>query len=116
MRDAIIQAFGIDISNTASKIYWEQYIKLKCFLHFFTLQKAELISFWVKILDPHGIRHINRGKMQDFLEVLARGSMTESQTLVSKEFSIKTLKLFEAEGCLSENGQEVLLEKVEDCF
>ena len=60
MRDAIIQAFGIDISNTASKIYWEQYIKLKCFLHFFTLQKAELISFWVKILDPHGIRHMQR--------------------------------------------------------
>ena len=52
--------------------------------------------------------------MLEFLEILARGSMTEGQTLVSKEFALNTLKLFEAEGCLSENGQEVLLEKVED--
>jgi hypothetical protein len=36
--------------------------------------------------------------------------------LVSKEYARNIVKLFDLEGCLSENGQEVLMERVESAF
>lgn len=52
----------------------------------------------------------------EFLEILARGTVTEHQTLVSKEFARNVLKIFELEGCSSENGHEILMDKVEKAF
>ena len=70
----------------------------------------------MKILDPHGYRHISKAKIMEFLELVARGTVTDQQTLVSRDFAKNLLKLFELEGCLSDNGSEVLMEKVEEAF
>ena len=50
------------------------------------------------------------------MELLVRGTITEEQTLISKKYAANVLKIFEMEGCVSENGQEVLMEKVEEAF
>ena len=101
------------MSNKQSKVSWEQFIRLKCFLQYFTLKESDLIDIWIKILDPHAIRHVPTDTLLDFLEVLARGTITEEQTLVSKEYAKNMLKLWEAEGCLNENGTEIMMDKVE---
>ncbi|CDW85058.1 UNKNOWN [Stylonychia lemnae] len=116
VRRNLIQAFGIDISNKNTKIVWEQYLQIKCFLQFFTLPKTELIKIWIKILDPNGIRHILRSRLLEFLEILARGTVTDEQTLVSREFAKNIVRVFEMEDCVSDNGNEILMEKVEDAF
>ena len=85
-------------------------------MQFFTLTKDYLIKIWVKILDPHGFRHINKTKMAEFLEVLARGTINDAQTLISKAYAMNIIQLLELEGCISENGLEVLIEKVESCL
>eukprot|EP00347_Sterkiella_histriomuscorum_P008838 403343544 len=112
----IIQAFGVDVSNKNSKIEWEQYLLMNCFLKYFTLQKEQLIKIWIKILDPNGLRHIQMKKLIEFLEILARGTTTDEHTLVSKAYARNLIKCFEKEDCLSENGNEVLMEKVEEAF
>lgn len=104
IKSNIIQSFGVDVSNKNSKIVWEQYLQMNCFLKYFTLQKEELIEIWIKILDPNGLRHISKIKLQEFLELLARGTTTEEQTLVSKGFANNLIRCFEIENCLSENG------------
>ena len=50
------------------------------------------------------------------MELLARGTVTELHTLVSKEYANNIIKLLELEGCISENGHEILMDKVERCF
>jgi aryl carrier-like protein len=48
----LIQAFGVDTRSINAMVYQEQFIKMKCFMEYQTLNKEELIKVWVKILDP----------------------------------------------------------------
>ena len=47
-----------------------------------------------------------------FLERLARGTINSEETLISKAYSLNVIQLFDFEGCLSDNSQEVYMEKV----
>ena len=67
---------------------------MKCFLVFYTLEKQKLISLWMKILDPKGVRHLPKANLEIFLELVARGITTEEHTLVSREYSNHVLELF----------------------
>jgi hypothetical protein len=97
----LISAFGIDTSNENTRIVWDQFLSLKCFLELFTLGPEELEVLWLKALDPRSIFLVPVCQFQDFLEKLARGSMSEEPTLVSEVFSKEMMTLLKLEGCLT---------------
>ncbi len=46
------------------------------------------------------MRRIERPDLYDFLELLARGSMNEEKTLISKQYAQNLIILFDLEGCV----------------
>jgi hypothetical protein len=48
----ILAGFGLDTSNNSSKIDFEIFCKIKCFLKFYTLDEKELNKIWIKIINP----------------------------------------------------------------
>jgi hypothetical protein len=73
----IIRAFGIDLDDPQAMLYQEQFIRLKCFMEYYTMPKEQIIDIWVKILDPQSLRRIDRSDMYNFLELLARGNTNQ---------------------------------------
>jgi hypothetical protein len=45
------------------------------------------IDFWIKVFDPIGYKIVNKDDFLNIVEKLARGSLTETSTLISKKFS-----------------------------
>jgi hypothetical protein len=74
VRDNIIRAFGIDLDDPQAMLYQEQFIKMKCFMDYCTIQREQVIEYWLKILDPQSLRRIDRVEMHNFIEILARGN------------------------------------------
>jgi hypothetical protein len=56
-------------------------------MELFTLETKELEKLWLKALDPRSISMVPVAEFTDFLERLARGSMSEKPTAVSEVFS-----------------------------
>ena len=48
----ILAGFGLDTSNNSSKVDFEIFFKIKCFLKFYTLDEKELNKIWIKIINP----------------------------------------------------------------
>jgi hypothetical protein len=97
----LISAFGIDTTNDGTRIVWDQFLSLKSFMELFTLQTKELEKLWLKALDPRSISMVPVSEFQDFLEKLARGSMSEQPTAVSEVFSQEMMTLMRLEGCIT---------------
>ena len=51
------------------------------------MPKSMIIETWLKILDPNGFGKIPRDSYLDFFEKLARGRLTNVNTLVSSSFA-----------------------------
>jgi len=83
----LIGAFGIDTTNDNVRIEWDQYLYLKCFMELFTLEEEELEDIWLKALDPRGLYLVPKSEFDNFIERLARGSMSDTPTPVSRVFS-----------------------------
>ena len=108
----LIQAFGIDTTSEGVRIEWDQYLYLKCFLELFTLPEAELQSIWMKALDPRGLSFIPISQFKNFIERLARGSMSDTPTPVSRVFSDQLMEMLEVENCFSDNKEQVDMHKL----
>jgi hypothetical protein len=50
----IMLAFGIDFTSKDSRINFEVFVRIKCFLQFNSLEWGELVKLWSKILNPAG--------------------------------------------------------------
>ena len=83
----LIQAFNIDTTNDNVNIEWDQFLSLKCFLELFTLKEDELKTIWIKALDPRGLSNVPLDDFKNFIERLARGSMSDTETPISRVFS-----------------------------
>ena len=99
----LISAAGLDTSNTFVRIEWSHFLTLKCFLELFTLDEEQLQDLWLKALDPRGLSLVGFDDMHNFLERLARGSMSKEPTEVSSNFAELMMRLFELESCFAEN-------------
>jgi hypothetical protein len=49
---SILSAFGIDSTSNLSRISFDTFVKIKCFLQFNNTEKKELARIWLKILNP----------------------------------------------------------------
>lgn len=90
-------------------------MNLKCFLELFTITGDELENLWLRALDPKGLSLVPLPEFEEFLERIARGSMSNKPTAVSATFSKEMKRLMELEGCIAgeqrgtqsgENGAE----------
>lgn len=97
----LISALGIDTSNENVRIEWDQFLNLKCFLELFTITGDELQNLWLRALDPKGLSLVPLPEFEEFLERIARGSMSNQPTAVSATFSKEMKRLMELEGCIA---------------
>ena len=96
--DRIIGAFGIDYRDENSRIDFDMYVKIKCFLKYYTINSEELKKLWMKILSG-GTFSLKKEELLDVFERFARGRIQEQKILVSEHFSVKMIELLEKEGC-----------------
>lgn len=82
---------------------------MKCFFELFTIPKEEQEELWMKILDPRGLATIQVEEFKEFIERLARGTISSKPTIVSETFSLDFVTLLKIEGCLSDNDTKVNL-------
>ena len=69
----ILVAFGIDAQNPESRISFDTFVRIKCFLEFNLIQGQELIRLWMKILNPRGLQCMSVAEFYNFVEHMARG-------------------------------------------
>lgn len=98
----IVSSLGIDGSNRNALIDFSTFCRINCLLKYHTIDGPELVKIWIKILNPSGVNTVSKDDMIDFLERLARGSMTEQPSLISHTFALHMLDLFKIEDCLDE--------------
>lgn len=59
----------------------------------------------MKALDPRGLSFIPVSQFKNFIERLARGSMSDTPTPVSRVFSDQLMEMLEVENCFSDNKE-----------
>lgn len=60
-------------------------------MELFTLGEEELIELWLKALDPKGLSIVPEAELYEFIERLARGSLSDDPIEVSKDFAWRVL-------------------------
>ena len=73
--DRIIFAFGIDYKDENTRIDFDLYVRIKCFLKYYTLDKEGLLKIWRTILNPSSLTSLPKAELQDLFERFARGKI-----------------------------------------
>ena len=93
--------FGLDHTNTAKKLDFETFCRIKCFFEFYTLSAPELKRIWFKILNPTGGSFVTVTEMWDLFERFARGQSTNEPNIVTRTFADKLINLLKLEDCFT---------------
>ena len=73
-------------------------------MELFSSTPDELEAIWLKALDVRGVAQVAVDDFVEFMENLARGSMSEEPTAVSINFSKEMMQMMQIEGCV--DGKE----------
>ena len=71
--ERIIFAFGIDFKDENSRINFDMYVKIKCFLKYYTIELDDLKKIWLKIINPSNMAALPKEQLMDLFERFARG-------------------------------------------
>lgn len=113
--DRIVQAFGIDSRDTNSRIDFDMYVRIKCFMKYYLISWDEMIKTWLKIINPSAWNALTKIDLCDLFERFARGKIQAEKILVSVHFSENMIKLLEANGCENpEDRKEILMSSIEE--
>ena len=74
----------------------------------FTITGDDLRNLWLRALDPKGLSLVPVEEFKEFLERIARGSMSNQPTAVSETFSQEMMKLMKLENCMSEKNANLI--------
>lgn len=111
--ERILFAFNIDPKDPNSRIDFDMYARIKCFMKYNTIPKDELTRIWIRILNPSSLLTIPKEELQDLLERFSRGRIQSQKILVSATFSEQMIKILEMEGCTDpENADEFLVSAI----
>mmetsp|Transcript_34855 Transcript_34855/g.45886 ORF Transcript_34855/g.45886 Transcript_34855/m.45886 type:complete len:199 (-) Transcript_34855:120-716(-) len=109
----IIFAFGIDYRDPNSRVDFDMYVRIKCFMKYYTISKEDLTKMWFKIINPSANVSLPKDELEDLFERFARGKIQSQKILVSAHFSENMIKLLEREGCENpEEPKEILMSEV----
>lgn len=110
----IIFAFGIDYRDPNSRIDFDLYVRIKCFMKYYTISQEDLVRMWFKIINPGSNVSLPKADLLDLFERFARGKIQSQKILVSAHFSENMIALLETEGCENpEEPDEILLSEVQ---
>ena len=103
---------GIDL-DVKGTIYlnWDHFLRLNALTTNGSASKDEFIAFWLKFINPSGGRFIAKRDILKRFELLARGSYTDTATIVSTGFAKGIYDYLKSKGCcdkdaIANGGQE----------
>ena len=73
--ERILFAFNIDPKDPNSRIDFDLYVRLKCFVFYNTIPTNELKKIWMRILNPSSLVTLPKEELQDLLERFSRGKI-----------------------------------------
>lgn len=85
--ERIIFAFGIDYKDENARIGFDLYVRIKCFLQYYTIELEDLKKIWMRILNPSSSVSLPKEELLDLFERFARGRIQSQKILVSATFS-----------------------------
>ena len=89
------------------------YVRIKCFLKYYTIAPNDLRKLWMKILNPISRTCLAKEELMDLFERFARGRILDSKILVSAKFSEDMIELLVREGCENpEDPKEIKMSAV----
>ena len=113
--ERVLFSFGIDFQDENSKIDFDMYVRLKCFVKYYTIDKEELMKVWLKILNPNSNLSLPKSELEDLFERFARGKIQPEKILVSETFSLNMIELLVTEGCQDpDNKDNILMSSLKD--
>ena len=71
----IMRAFNIDVDNRNSRIDFEKYVRIKCFLQEQTLGFEDKLKLWMDIINDRKCANLTKIELEDLFERFARGKM-----------------------------------------
>lgn len=103
---AILQAMGIHTQNKQQvNITWLQFLKMSTLLSYHCATKAQYVDFWVRFMNPEARKFVPQDEFEKRMELLARGSFTDNETLISVNFARGLYQMFAAQGCISKDDK-----------
>ena len=71
--ESILRAFGIDSKDPNSRTDFDFYVRIKCFIKYYTIDPEELKKIWLKILNPNSRLSVPKKELEDLFERFSRG-------------------------------------------
>ena len=79
-------------------------MRLSALTTYATASKDEYIVFWLKFINPAGGRFITKRDIVKRFELLARGSYTDTATIVSTGFAKGIYAYLKSKGCIDKDS------------
>ena len=76
----ILKGVGVDIGSKDPRVDLKSFLNLYWILDLGTANKAELIEFWTRILDPDNVVIVEKAKIIEFFDKLSKGRFSKSDT------------------------------------
>jgi hypothetical protein len=99
----VLQGFGLDVSSPNTKVQFPFFCRLKAFLVFYTIEEAELVRVWPRILNPASAKTQSSEEVWNFFERFSRGNSLAEPTVISRTFANQMLELLAMEGCIEQS-------------
>ena len=117
---AILQAMGIHTQNKQQvNITWIQFLRMSTLLSYHCATKQQYIDFWLRFMNPESRKFLPQDEFESRMELLARGSFTDNETLISVNYARGLYQMFAAQSCLSRDEKslgEINFNKVKKRF
>lgn len=79
---------GIHTQNKQQvNITWIQFLRLATLLSYHCATKQQYIEFWMRFMNPESRKFVPQEEFEKRMELLARGSFTDNETLISVNYA-----------------------------
>ena len=104
----MLQAMGIHTQNKQQvNISWLNFLKMFTLLHYHCATKTQYIDFWSRFINPESKKLLTQREFEERMELLARGSYTDNQTLISLNYAHGLYQMFASQNCISKDEKSL---------
>ena len=94
------------------KITFSKFLELESLLRCFTASPQTYSIFWYNFFNPHNLPEISRKEVEKTLELLSRGSYTQTGHLVSETFAREVIAEWQSKGCFVRGREEEAIDSL----
>lgn len=81
--ERVVYAMGIDFKDKDTRIEFDIYVRIKCFLKYYTIPMEDLKKIWLLILNPLNSNSLSKEELLDLFERFSRGRIHNVKILMS---------------------------------